>query len=139
GDEALRREVEDLVRLNRANNAAHGTGVLQLATAHRDLTGAHKAAQARLVGNPLAFIENVWLAAVAQRLKVVQLASPAEGAKDLDIRLLLYEVFRQEASYHARDTGDQDAHNLSSQPFSRQYSNVSCRVVCHEMRGCHPV
>ena len=138
GHEALRRQVEDPVGQDGANDPADGAGVLQLAVDDGDLAWSDETPQAGLIGNALAFVQHVQLAAIAQVLEVVQLAAPAEGAEDLDVRVLVRKIFGQEAPDHASNAGDQDAHRLSS-TFSRQYSNVSRKVVCHAMRGCQPV
>jgi hypothetical protein len=105
--------VEDLVGLNRANDTAHRAAILQLTVDHVDLAWFDHAPQAGLVGDALAFVQDIQLPAMAQVLEVVQLAAPAERAKDLNVRVVVRQILGQEASGHARNAGDQDAHRLS--------------------------
>src|SRR6266542_824838 len=119
GHEALRGEMEDAVRLDGADHAADGAAVLQLAVDYRHLAALDEAAQAGLIGDALPLVENVEQLTRAQVLQVVELAAPAERAKDLDVWVMLGQVLGQEAAGHPGDAGDQDAHFFSQAPFMR--------------------
>ena len=119
-DEALRCQVKDSVGFDRANHATHRAAILQLAIDDGYLARSHETLQAGLVGDALAFVQDVELAAIAQLLEIVQFAAPAEGPEDLHVRVVLHQVFGQEAPDHASNAGDQDAHRLSFETRLRQ-------------------